>query len=73
LHHVHGLVVAMITPLFAGACIEFLPKFSANAVWEKFMDEQNPITIFMVELFSLIFLLTQHISMRFEADSMVNS
>lgn len=30
--HTHGLFVALNTPLFAGACVHFLPAFSADAV-----------------------------------------
>ena len=33
LHHVHGLGNALLCPLMAGACIEFLPRFSPTAVW----------------------------------------
>ncbi|KAI9802737.1 MAG: hypothetical protein M1825_002759 [Sarcosagium campestre] len=35
LHHIHGLINALMTPLFAGATIEFLYPFNANAVWER--------------------------------------
>lgn len=33
LHHVHGLVNALICPLMSGACIKMLPKFDADEVW----------------------------------------
>ena len=33
LHHVHGLGNALLCPLMAGACVEFLPAFSPSAVW----------------------------------------
>ena len=33
LHHVHGLGNALLCPLMAGACAEFLPAFSPSAVW----------------------------------------
>jgi malonyl-CoA/methylmalonyl-CoA synthetase len=33
LHHVHGLVNALLCPLMAGACIKMLPKFDAAEVW----------------------------------------
>lgn len=36
LHHIHGTVNALITPLLAGSTIEFLFPFNANAVWERF-------------------------------------
>ena len=34
LHHVHGLVNKLITPLFAGASVEFM-DFNAAAVWDR--------------------------------------
>lgn len=37
LHHIHGAVVAMHAPHAAGACVEFLPKFSPAAVWDRLM------------------------------------
>jgi acyl-CoA synthetase (AMP-forming)/AMP-acid ligase II len=35
LHHVHGTVNAVLTPLFAGSAIEFLFPFNVTAVWER--------------------------------------
>ncbi len=35
LHHIHGTVNALITPLFAGASVEFLFPFNADAVWKR--------------------------------------
>jgi malonyl-CoA/methylmalonyl-CoA synthetase len=35
LHHIHGTVNALLTPLFAGSRIEFQFPFNANAVWER--------------------------------------
>ncbi|KAH7078671.1 hypothetical protein BKA63DRAFT_437960 [Paraphoma chrysanthemicola] len=35
LHHIHGTVNALLTPLFAGSTIEFLFPFNATAVWER--------------------------------------
>lgn len=35
LHHVHGIVNALLAPLFAGSCIEFLFPFNATAVWNR--------------------------------------
>ena len=35
LHHIHGTVNALLTPLFAGSAIEFLFPFNANAVWKR--------------------------------------
>jgi len=36
LHHIHGTVNALLTPLFAGSTIEFLFPFNVDAVWERF-------------------------------------
>lgn len=38
LHHVHGLVNALITPLSIGATVEMLPKFDAKQVWARFVE-----------------------------------
>ncbi|KFY05560.1 hypothetical protein V492_08448 [Pseudogymnoascus sp. VKM F-4246] len=35
LHHIHGLINAILTPLFAGSTIEFLFPFNATAVWKR--------------------------------------
>lgn len=35
LHHIHGTVNALLTPLFSGSMIEFLFPFNATAVWER--------------------------------------
>jgi malonyl-CoA/methylmalonyl-CoA synthetase len=35
LHHIHGIINALMTPLFAGSAIEFLFPFNANAVWDR--------------------------------------
>ncbi|KAI4123276.1 MAG: hypothetical protein LQ347_006218 [Umbilicaria vellea] len=35
LHHIHGTVNALLTPLFAGSTIEFLFPFNVTAVWER--------------------------------------
>ncbi|KAK3675383.1 hypothetical protein LTR78_004893 [Recurvomyces mirabilis] len=36
LHHIHGTVNAMLTPLLAGSTIEFLFPFNVDAVWKRF-------------------------------------
>lgn len=36
LHHIHGTINALLTPLFAGSSIEFLFPFNADAVWRRF-------------------------------------
>ncbi|KAL9007540.1 MAG: hypothetical protein Q9173_007216, partial [Seirophora scorigena] len=35
LHHIHGIINALLTPLFAGSTIEFLFPFNVQAVWER--------------------------------------
>lgn len=35
LHHIHGIVNAILTPLLAGAAIEFLFPFNTSAVWNR--------------------------------------
>ncbi|KAF2022251.1 acetyl-CoA synthetase-like protein [Aaosphaeria arxii CBS 175.79] len=35
LHHIHGTINALLTPLFAGSTIEFQFPFNAAAVWER--------------------------------------
>jgi hypothetical protein len=37
LHHVHGIVNALLCAHSAGACVEFLPAFSPTQVWEHLM------------------------------------
>lgn len=36
LHHIHGTINALLTPLYAGSTIEFLFPFNATAVWQRF-------------------------------------
>ncbi|MCJ1285976.1 hypothetical protein MMC26_005318 [Xylographa opegraphella] len=35
LHHIHGTINALLTPLFAGSTVEFLFPFNVNAVWDR--------------------------------------
>lgn len=35
LHHIHGTINAIFTPLFAGSSVEFLFPFNADAVWRR--------------------------------------
>lgn len=35
LHHIHGTINALMTPLFAGSTIEFMFPFNAEALWER--------------------------------------
>ena len=51
LHHIHGTVNALLTPLLAGGTIEFLFPFNVEKVWERFAspflaadpDEHQPL------------------------------
>ncbi|KAG4306062.1 hypothetical protein PORY_000050, partial [Pneumocystis oryctolagi] len=42
LHHIHGIINALVCPLYAGGTIEFLQKFSAKDVWFRFLDLNSP-------------------------------
>ncbi|MES2797865.1 MAG: acyl-CoA synthetase [Bacteroidota bacterium] len=45
LHHVHGIINVISCALWAGATVEFLPKFSEEAVFEAF--SKGKINLFM--------------------------
>jgi malonyl-CoA/methylmalonyl-CoA synthetase len=45
LHHVHGIINVVSCALWSGACCEFLPEFSAHAVFESF--QQGHVNVFM--------------------------
>ncbi|CCG82832.1 putative Peroxisomal AMP binding enzyme [Taphrina deformans PYCC 5710] len=48
LHHIHGIVNALLTPLYSASCVEFAPeKFDAEGVWQRLLSSTNPITLFM--------------------------
>ncbi|KAK9690227.1 hypothetical protein RND81_09G113800 [Saponaria officinalis] len=38
LHHVHGLFNALLAPLYAGASVEFMPKFSVSGIWQRWRE-----------------------------------
>ncbi|KAK8943468.1 Malonate--CoA ligase [Platanthera guangdongensis] len=38
LHHVHGLFNALLAPIYAGAVVEFMPKFSVRGVWQRWRE-----------------------------------
>ncbi|KAM0215054.1 hypothetical protein ACHAPQ_011515 [Fusarium lateritium] len=44
LHHIHGTVNALLTPLLAGSTVEFMYPFNVNSVWTRlaapFLPEQ---------------------------------
>ncbi|CAF0818190.1 unnamed protein product [Rotaria sordida] len=48
LHHVHGLVNALLTPLFIGAKIIMLPHFDASKTWEYLVQPgfEQHVTVF---------------------------
>lgn len=56
LHHIHGTVNAILTPLLAGSTVEFMFPFNPTHVWERFAGPflpnnpkgQAPITFFTV-------------------------
>ena len=45
LHHVHGIINILYSALWSGAKCEMMPKFDAQAVWEKFA--QGELSLFM--------------------------
>ncbi len=45
LHHTHGIVNALLCSLCSGATCEMLPRFDADAVWERFVA--GGVTLFM--------------------------
>ncbi|KAL3427458.1 AMP-binding enzyme [Phlyctema vagabunda] len=54
LHHIHGTINAIMTPLLAGSAVEFLFPFNVKAVWERLAApflpgaSKDPITFFTV-------------------------
>ncbi|KAJ1663821.1 hypothetical protein IW140_004587 [Coemansia sp. RSA 1813] len=47
LHHIHGIVVALCTALWAGATAEMLPRFDKDRVWSRLIDGPKDISILM--------------------------
>ena len=45
LHHVHGIINVVSCALWSGATCEMLPRFDANAVWERIAG--GAVTLFM--------------------------
>ena len=45
LHHVHGIVNALLCPLWQGATVELLPRFDPDVIWDRFARLR--CTIFM--------------------------
>ncbi|KAK4508085.1 hypothetical protein PRZ48_001823 [Zasmidium cellare] len=56
LHHIHGTVNALLTPILAGSTIEFMFPFNVDAVWKRLAapfttnadNQKRPITFFTV-------------------------
>ncbi|KAL3683440.1 hypothetical protein R1sor_001462 [Riccia sorocarpa] len=54
LHHVHGFINALMTPLYAGAAVDLLPKFSTSGVWHSWRKcyplegkaSESPVSVF---------------------------
>ena len=44
LHHIHGIVNAILAPLFAGSTIEFLYPFNPASLWTRFAAPFLPAT-----------------------------
>lgn len=56
LHHIHGIVNALYTPHFNGACVHILPKFNPKSVWssiqvDQMKNKQNRLIAFRKEGF----------------------
>jgi acyl-CoA synthetase (AMP-forming)/AMP-acid ligase II len=48
LHHIHGVVNALLCPLYCGATIEMHAKFDAAQVWTRWSEATLPrLTVFM--------------------------
>lgn len=44
LHHIHGMINALFTPLLAGSAVEFLFPFNAEATWKRLAAPFVPAT-----------------------------
>lgn len=47
LHHVHGIINALYCAHYSGACVEFMPKFSPDAVWDRLKRQEEAVTVYM--------------------------
>lgn len=45
LHHIHGIINISCCALWSGAVLDMLPKFDADAVWQRLVD--TDLTLFM--------------------------
>lgn len=41
LHHVHGIINCLMTPLYCGATCVMMPKFDASKVWSMLLSESS--------------------------------
>jgi len=41
LHHIHGIVNMLCCALWSGACCEFISKFDAKVIFDKFCEEEG--------------------------------
>jgi malonyl-CoA/methylmalonyl-CoA synthetase len=46
LHHIHGIINVLTCALWAGACCQILPRFVAEEVWNRFIEDED-LTLFM--------------------------
>ncbi|KAK9819448.1 hypothetical protein WJX74_006714 [Apatococcus lobatus] len=60
LHHIHGIVNALLCAHASAASIEFLPSFSPTRVWESLQREEDPVSIFMGVPTMYTYLLSQY-------------
>lgn len=47
LHHIHGVSNVLLTALYNGATVEFMPKFDAPGIWKRWMAPERDLTLFM--------------------------
>ncbi|KAH3774974.1 malonate--CoA ligase ACSF3, mitochondrial-like [Dreissena polymorpha] len=47
LHHVHGVVNVLMTPLYVGEKCTMLPKFDAKQTWQALLSDASNVNIFM--------------------------
>ncbi len=39
LNHVHGLIYALLTPMYAGSSVHMMPKFNAEQAWTHLLKD----------------------------------
>ncbi|ORZ12795.1 hypothetical protein BCR42DRAFT_419996 [Absidia repens] len=72
LHHVHGIINALLCPLYAGATVEMHEKFDATKTWQRWADTElkhlSPLTVFMAVPTVYSKLIASYKAMRNETD-----